>query len=223
MKMPMLASPTRPEIDHRTIKLIVGVIALFLASLTSFFAQNSITSISAAYYEGGWSQNIFVGFLFAIAAFLLAYNGLSMREMVLSKIAACAALGVAMFPCKCEVHEEIIPNVHGVSAAVMFVILAFFCYVFFKRARGKGYAQARMRAYIYAVCGVTIVVAILTLAFDHFSNGLISARIVRLTFYGERASLIAFGISWLTASRILPVISSEAERFSPFSDRNPPS
>src|SRR5258706_598202 len=109
----MFASPKRPEIDHRTIKLIVGLIALTLANLTSFFAQSSITSISASYYEGGWSLNIFVGFLFAISAFLLAYNGQSTSEMVLSKVAGFAALGVAMFPCKCGDHPEIIPDVHG--------------------------------------------------------------------------------------------------------------
>lgn len=214
-----MLSPKRPEIDHRTIKLVVGLIALSLANLTSFFAQSSITSISASYYEGGWSLIIFVGFLFAISAFLLAYNGQSTLEMVLSKLAALAALGVAMFPCKCGDHAEIIPYVHGVSAATMFLILAFFCYVFFGRALNKGQPRAKVRAYIYAVCGVTIVAAILTLAFDYFSNGLISSRIARLTFYGERAGLIAFGVSWLTASRTLPVITSKAERFSPFSNR----
>src|SRR4029453_11107877 len=70
----MFSAPKQQEINHITIKLVVGIIALSLASLTSFFANSSITSISASYYEGGWSQSIFVGFLFAIAAFLLAYN-----------------------------------------------------------------------------------------------------------------------------------------------------
>ena len=115
----MLPTPKRQEIDHRTIKLVVGVIATSLAGLTSLFAQSRIASISASYYEGGWSQSIFIGFLFAIAAFLLAYNGQSRGEMVLSKVASVAALGVALFPCKCEVHTELVPYVHGVSAAVM--------------------------------------------------------------------------------------------------------
>jgi hypothetical protein len=215
----MFSSPKRLEIDHRTIKLIIGLIALSLANLTSFFAQTPISSISASYYEGGWSQNIFVGFLFAISAFLLAYNGQATSEMVLSKLAACAALGVAMFPCKCGSHAEIIPNVHGISAATMFLILAFFCYIFFQRARDKGHSQAKLRAYIYAICGITIVASVLIIAIDNIFNGLISSKIVRLTFYGERTGLIAFGISWLTASRILPVITNKEERFSLFSDR----
>ena len=64
-----------PEIDHRTMKLIVGVVALSLASLTNFFASRPLASISESYYEIGLSHVIFIGFLCAIAAFLLAYNG----------------------------------------------------------------------------------------------------------------------------------------------------
>jgi hypothetical protein len=210
----------RQEIDHRTIKLLVGLFAIFLANLTSFFAKTVITSISASYYEGGWSQNIFVGFLFAISAFLLAYNGQFTREMLLSKIAAIAAFGIAMFPCKCGTHTEIIPYVHGTSAAIMFLILTCFCYIFFQRARNKGHAQANVRSYIYAICGITIVLSILIIAIDNFTGGIISAKVARLTFYGERAGLIAFGVSWLTASRVLPVITRSDERFSLFSDRN---
>src|SRR5205809_4155521 len=118
----------RQEIDHRTIKLIVGIVSLSLAGLTSAFATTAITSISASYYEGGRSQSIFVGFLFAIAAFLLAYNGFSRTDMVMSKLASAAALGVAMFPCQCDNHLEVVPYVHWISAATMFLILVYFCY-----------------------------------------------------------------------------------------------
>ena len=152
----MYPQPEQTEINHHTIRLIVGVIAISLAALTSYFSQEPLQSLSAAYYEDGWSRNIFVGFLFAISAFLLAYNGKSAHEMVLSKIAAFAAMGVAMFPCKCGSHTEIIPYVHGISAAVMFVILSIFCYIFFLNAKAKGNAQAMVRVYIYALCGITI-------------------------------------------------------------------
>lgn len=215
----MNLTPQREEIDHRTIKLLVGLIALSLANLTSFFAGSSITSISASYHEGGWSQSIFVGFLFAIAAFLLAYNGLSTREMVLSKVAAVAALGVALFPCRCGNHDEIVPYVHAVSAATMFLILAYFCYLFFQRAFEKGYTQAKARGVIYVICGIVMLASILVLAIDAFSGGSLSAKVARLTFYGERAALMAFGISWLTASRVLPILTREDERFSPLSNR----
>ena len=211
----LLPNPKKEEIDHRTLKLLVGLIALTLGNLTSFFAGSKITSISASYCEGGWSQSIFVGFLFAIAAFLLAYNGLSRSEMLMSKFAAVAALGVALFPTSCKGQPEIIPYVHFGSAAVMFLILAYFCYVFYKRARAKGYPEAKWRAFIYVLCGIVIIAAMLIMVFDKVSGGVLSSRIQRLVFYCERAGLVAFGISWLTASKVLPVLTRSDERFSP--------
>ncbi|MEX1167891.1 MAG: hypothetical protein WEK74_13685 [Hydrogenophaga sp.] len=217
----MFSSPEHREIDHRTLKLTVGVIAISLACLTSVFADSALASISESYHSGGWSQTIFIGFLFAISAFLLAYNGMSRSEMLLSKLAAIAGLGIALFPCRCGSHPELLPNVHAVSAATMFLILAYFCYGFFNRARQKGHPEARLRAAVYAVCGVAIVSSILVLAMDALFGGFIVATVPRLTFYGEATALIAFGISWLTASRTLPVLTREGERFSPMRQHNP--
>ncbi|SEM10045.1 hypothetical protein SAMN05518845_11666 [Variovorax sp. YR750] len=217
----MSTVPKRAEIDHRTTKLIVGVVALSLAGLTSAFAKDAIDSISASYYQGGWSQAVFIGFLFAIAAFLLSYNGLTPSEMVLSKVAAIAALGVALFPCECKPHAALVPYVHGLSASVMFLILTYFCYAFYGRARDKHYPQADVRAAIYAICGLTIALSIAVLALDHFLGGAFSRAVPRLVFYGEAVGLIAFGISWLTASRTLPLITRKEERFSPMKAVNP--
>jgi len=216
----MLSAPSTPEIDHRTLKLIVGVIALSLAGLTSALTGFSITSISAAYYKGGGSQIVLIGFLFAIAAFLLAYNGRSKREMVLSKIASAAALGVAIVPCHCPGHPESsvfareVPYVHGASAAVMFLILAFFCYEFYRRAQAKGYVHAERRARIYAVCGILIVVSILVMGIDTLTDEALSRRFDKLTFVGEGVALVAFGVSWLTASKIFPGLANKEERLS---------
>lgn len=210
-----MPNPKRQEIDHRTIKFIVGIVALSLATLTSAFAENAIASISASYYEGGWSQTIFIGFLFAIAAFLVAYNGQSRTEMVLSKVAAVAALGVALFPCECGGRAALVPYVHGASAAVMFFILAFFCYGFYRRARDKKYREADRRAIVYALCGSLIVAAIVVLGLDHLMNEALTQRIPRLVFYGEATGLVAFGISWLTASRTLPLLTNKEDRFRP--------
>lgn len=217
----MSLAPEHQEIDHRTIKLIVGLIALSLAGLTSVFADNELTSISAAYYVGGWSESIFIGFLFAIAAFLLAYNGLTSAEMILSKVAAAAALGIALFPCECNSYPALVPYVHGASAAVMFLILTYFCYAFFKRAQAKHYPQAHIRATIYIICGISILVSIVVLAIDNLSGHVLRDRIPRLVFYGEAVGLVAFGISWLTASRTLPLLTSPDERFSPLRTHNP--
>ena len=218
----MIPTPTRQEIDHRTIKLIVGIIAISLPFLTALLAANRITSISDSYYEVGWSHSFFTGFLFAIAAFMCAYNGVSRVEMVLSKIASLAGLGIALFPCRCGDHPELIPGVHAASAAVMFLILAYFCDAFLRRARQKGHVQATIRVVIYAACGIAILAAIGALALDHVLHDALSKGVDRFTFYGEATGLIAFGISWLTASRVLPGLTRPDERFSPLRQVNPP-
>ena len=210
----MFSKPNRSEIDDHTMKLIIGIIALSLASLTSFLSGGDIQSISASYYADGWARNVFVGFLFAISAFLLAYNGRSFIQMVCSKIAAISAIGVAMFPCNCGGYPEIIAGVHGGSAAVMFLILAFFCFIFFQRARTKVSPQAKARAAIYALCGIVMVLSIMTLLVDYLSGGAIRVKIDRLTFFGEAAGLISFGVAWLTASRTLPIVTGKGERIS---------
>lgn len=213
----MITQPKHYEIDHRTMKLLVGLIALFLAYFTAVFSQTPLQSISESYHQGGWPRDIFVGSLFAISAFLLAYNGETRREMLLSKIAAAAGMAIAMFPCECDGHDQIIPYVHGTAAATMFLILAAFCYIFLRRAWAKGHTYGKRRAYIYAICAAVILAAILIMVFDHLLARALSAKIGRLTFYCERAGLMAFGVSWLTASRIWPGLTTQEERFSPFS------
>ena len=216
----MLAKPEFPEIDQRTMKLIVGVIALTLPLVTNYFASvledSALTSISESYWVGGWAQSIFVGFLFAIASFLIAYNGESGPELVSSKVAACAALCVALFPCGCGGEAEIVPNVHYAAAGIMFAVLAYFCYVFLRRARAKGHREARFRAAIYAACGAGILLSSVALAYNGLTDDSLARRFATFVFWGETGALWSFGISWLTASHVLPVINSQAERFRPF-------
>jgi hypothetical protein len=216
----MFPEPKRLEIDHRTIKFLVGVIALSLATLASLLSgPPPIESVSASYHEGGLARDVFVGSLFAIAAFLAAYNGMSRRELMLSKVAAVAALLVAVFPCGCGIHVEAVRYVHAGSAAIMFVVLVLFCFTFRGRALAKGHPQANMRAVAYTLCGGAIALSIAVIALDYALGGKISSFVPRLTFYGENVALVAFGIAWLSASRVLPLISSEEERFSPFTSR----
>ena len=219
--MNYLTIPKRREIDYRTMRLIVGVVAMSLPILTSFFSSKPLSSISASYYQFGWSQSIFIGFLFIIAAFMFAYNGVSRRQMLLSKVDAIAALCIVLFPCGCNGHHELLPRVHALAGASMFLILTYFSYAFYKSAMRKGYANAKARATIYAACGLAMFLTILGLSIDSLIGGPLAERIPRLTFYAETICLIAFGVSWLTASRILPVLTRSDERFSPLRAVNP--
>ena len=182
--------------------------------MTAFFSAEPLQSISASYHEGGWPRDFLVGSLFAISSFLFAYNGEKPSEMVLSKVAAVSALGVALFPCDCDRGNEILPYVHYASAAAMFIVLACFCWIFYRRARAKGHREAAWRSYVYASCGVAIVAAVAVLALDFLTGEAIRAKCSRLVFYGEQTGLVAFGISWLVASRVLPIITAKGERVS---------
>lgn len=216
-----MQDPNRPEIDQQTLKLMVGVVATTLGTLTNAFSTRALDSISASYWEGGWAQTIFLGFLFAIAAFLVAYNGYSKGEMILAKVAALAAVCVALFPCNCVVSQDLkacarevgdVPLVHGGAAGVLFIILIAFCLIFYKRAGDKKqrlqYPEAQRRQWVYLACAVVIAVASLAMGLNY----LLALEIRRLVWYGETAGLIAFGISWLTASRYLPYLANPAER-----------
>ncbi len=203
----------RNEINHHTIKFLVGFIAISLAGFSGYLTGNSIESISASYHEGFWARDIFVGFLFAISALLFSYNGYSDTDMKLSKLAAVAAIGVALFPCKCDVHTEILPGVHAVSAATMFLVLAYFCKTFLGRASQKKHKEAAIRIRIYKICMFGIIASIGILMIDHFTKGMISSWCNRITFYGESAALGFFGVAWLVASRVLPFVTNKKERF----------
>ncbi len=211
------AGEKRHQIDHRTIKLIVGVIAVGIGPLTNFLAKHSaspvdITSISASYYVAGPAQTIFLGFLFAIAALLAAYNGFSTAEMISSKVAAVAALGVALFPCGCDGRPVRVPHAHEFFATIVFLILAYLALGFYRRARAKNDAKANARAIIYAICIVAIIGAIIVLALNGGLANTETKTESRVTFYGELVALVAFGISWLTASHFIPVLTTEGDR-----------
>ena len=213
--MALIGPPRRPEIDNYTIKFLIGAIALSLPTIEFALTGGSITSISASFWfePGVWPRSVLVGFLFAIAAFLLAYNGRSETEMWLAKAASLAAAGIALFPCGCgDPKREIIPHVHVLSAGVMFAVLAAFCWIFLSRAWAKGHPQAKARATIYALCGIGMLgaIALLITSSNRDSEALV--------FWGETLGLVSFGISWLTASRVIPVITRPSEREKLFVD-----
>jgi hypothetical protein len=212
----MLSNPERQEIDGHTGKLIVGIIAILLASVTNFLAGGDLDSISESYHRGGLARDVFVGALLAISAFLASYNGYTSKEMKLAKIAAVAAIGIALFPCLCPGYFDPRSSwIHGFSAAAMFLILAFFCRTFYLRAKDKGHTEAMRRCYIYAVCGFAIVGSILVLVIDWLLDGAIVGVVTNLLFIGETVGLVAFGVAWLTASRALPFITNADERILP--------
>lgn len=217
----MIAKPQNIEINHHATKLIIGFVAILLAGTANQLSGlPPIDSVSESYYRGDWARNFFVGLLFVIFALLITYNGRTWLEWCLSKIAAFACLGVALFPCACGIPSSVISVIHAISAGLMFTILAIFCYLFILRAKTKGYPQAKRRIAIYTICCVAIIFSIVVILIDFATSGELQPYISRLVYKFEALGLIAFGIAWLTASRMIPLITHKDERISisPFAD-----
>lgn len=206
----MTAKSTQQQVSClHTTRLFIGLVAISLPFLANFLSgEPRIPSISASYYAGDWPRNIFVGFLIAISALFLVYHGRNRHEYHLSNIAAVAAFTIATFP----EHQRHLEWVHSLASVVMFVTLALFCYQFYKSARSKTYPEAKIRAFIYAACGIIIIASIALVALRSPLKDSFLSEIDRLIFYCETAGLLAFGIAWLVASRIIPVITHHQER-----------
>lgn len=208
-----MTGPKSAEIDHRTLRLMIGLIGLLLAAATSLLSEGTILSISQSHCYGGWARDFFVGALFAVAAFMAAYNGFSKKEMWVAKVTAVAAVGVAWFPTKCPTQPEIIPGAHVISAVIMFLMLATFCRIFYVRSSGKTPPSAQRRAKLYATCGIAIVASMGLVAVDHFLGSPFKKVFPRLEFYCEEVALVAFGLAWLASSHILPWFTAPEEKW----------
>jgi len=203
----------RLEIDHRALKIMIAVVAFTLANITSVLANDSIRSISEAYKYGGWARDVLVGAMFAVAAFMFAYNGYRPLERVLTKATAVAALGVALFPGEVEPEGSLTQTVHTVASLIMFSTLAGLCGVFYQRAKRKNLMRANRRALLYAICGWVMLASMLVVVVDHFLGEPLLTRFPRLVFHCERVALLAFGTAWLAAGHIVPWFTDAEERW----------
>lgn len=232
--------------DYRTLRLLVGIVAFALPIVVWVAARSvvpPIDSISASYWVDD-ARDLFVGALFIIATLMAAYNGHDpggdevknngsatshplmkwLSEKWAAKVAALMAVGVALFPTRCEgCDRDTDMVIHYVSAIVLFSIITYFCLGSFrKRALQKAAEaekaaessageekkkqeeiayKARRRAPIYGICGWTIIVSLVLAGTSFFET------IGKYTgwwnlFLGELFALWAFGVSWFTASKV---------------------
>jgi len=135
--------------DYRTLRLIVGAIALAFPFVVVAIVGDITSSISASYHTT--AGNVFVGFLFIIGALLVGYNGyfqrarkgeaksfwkwlLQFQEDVLSTIGGLAAFFTALFPTTCDRCDPTwVGTVHYGGAIVLVSVVVYFCQVAFLR------------------------------------------------------------------------------------------
>ncbi len=211
-----MASPA--ALSYYTLRKAVGVIALTLPFalpagriLLELFAPGYILvrpllqhSISDYYYTP--VRDVLVGSLCAIATILICTRGYSRTDEIAGYIAGVAALGVGLFPSVNPDHAQLtqleveIGFAHSGFAALMFLTLAYFCLVLFRRTSPgrKITRRKQLRNRIYGVCGVVILVcnalmaSLVIPAIDHV------LRPYDPLLLFETLSLVAFGVAWLT-------------------------
>jgi len=187
----------------------MGIIALSLPFVTSLIASSQLSSISASYYTE--ARNAFVGQLFVVGAFFLAYNGHTRRQGIFARLAALTAILVATCPTACDgcVSSSLV-YVHYASAVSLFSILAYFCLGPFRIKKEDDSVKRQRRRVIYLICGLTMVASMVLGGILQLSLSEASIAHYRVTYWVETVSLLAFGVAWITAGKYLkPLVDQE--------------
>lgn len=188
--------------DYRALRLLIGALAFLLPFVVGGLADRPLTSISASYHTG--ARDTFVGWMFVIGAFLLAYNGHSRPEWRAAKAAALAAVCVALFPTACDTCEVgWVSWVHFIAAATLFSILAYFCLgPFRKDTKGQPGKRGR-RARIYFACGWTIIACMAGAALLKLVLPGDVAASLPVLYWAEAIALLAFGVAWVVSGKVI--------------------
>jgi drug/metabolite transporter (DMT)-like permease len=162
-----------------------------------------LSSISSSYYTG--MRDVLVGSLCAIGVFLVLYRYQGFDDR-LSTLAGVLAVVVALFPTTPDgkkmnltTGSTVVGRIHAISAAALFLLLAYFCLFLFTRSDQSKPAltpRKRTRNGIYYVCGAVILAAV-GLAAVSMALPMSFYRTVKPMFWCETAAVLAFGTAWL--------------------------
>jgi hypothetical protein len=200
---------SRPDDDatnaHRQLIGYIGLLLpLILVGLViirdGLTLWRGLESVSAYYYTGAVAA--FVGMLVALALYLFPYKGYrnpyNWADQAAAKIAAAAAVVVALYPTKAPDAVLALTwwrpwmgKLHYVAAIVLFAMFAVFALWLFRlTAPGEqATADKRLRNHLYLGCGVAIVACIAWAGFNALND--------RPIFWPEAVALVAFALSWL--------------------------
>ena len=161
-------------------------------------------SISDYYYTS--MRDYYVGSLCAIAAFLACSRGYELVDEIAGYLAGALTLGVALFPpvnprsAMYTRFQVEIGFIHTGFAALMFLVLAYFCIFLFRRSSPETplTRRKRHRNRIYGVCGATMILCIIAMVTLTLKAVAQARHPSHLLFWFESLALAAFGIAWLT-------------------------
>jgi hypothetical protein len=243
-----MTHPTTPPADPEgqndlvlsflAVRRALGMLGFFLPTslILLVLLTDEVMRPSISEFYHSTAGDLFVGTLCAIAVFLWSYVGYPPQvpgewpsDRLVSRVAAVAALGVALFPTadkalaglpqatagactlmQCLIGDDMARRVHYGSAAVFFLCLALFCLVLFRRTGGRVASRGkRGRNRIYAGCGWTILACIALLAAYGLGYrmqddaGRAAYDATRAVFILESVAVFAFALSWLVKGETL--------------------
>ena len=217
---PPPGGPPTPEtpyvLSYFALRKTVGWIAIALPFVVVTFIwftdrcfQNSI---SAYYYTS--LRDVFVGALCSIGIFLIACVGYK-DDRIPSMFAGALSFIVAFSPTSipkcdsgkysCQTTATALPFphsnvVHGIAASLLFLTLAYFCLVLFRRKDVVTTSRKLIRNKVYLVCGLIIVAALATFGLVEVLHAIGAIHTIRprnFLFYTETICLLAFGFAWI--------------------------
>ncbi len=201
------ADQKRLLVSHLTLRRAVGSLGILLPFILAIgcFACGTCTELqtSISAYYGTEMRNVLVGVLFTIGWFLFAYRGHDRHDNYAGNLACLFALGVALFPTTST--EPGIHVLHLTFAALLFLVLAYFSMVLFRKTKDPNTMtpQKKARNRIYFWCGVIMLGCIALIAtYSIFLQGSGLAAF-KPVFWLEAAALMAFGVSWFVKGETL--------------------
>lgn len=169
-------------------------------------------SISHYFHTG--MRDVFVGILFAIGVFLFFYKGYPRdsaendykpSDNFAGNLACFFAFGVALFPTSLDPGSgDWVSRVHSLSAAGMFLTLAYFSFFLFTKTDDpypKKPKLARNRS--YRILGVVMLICVAGIAVYGTLPGDNSMARFQPVFWLESLALWAFGWSWFIKGETL--------------------
>jgi hypothetical protein len=193
-------------ISYLTLRKLLGGLGILLPVIMvvgAAFAEGVDAfqpSISQYYHTP--MRDAFVCILTSFGMFLFTYKGHDAKDDWVSNLAGAAALCVAFFPTSMGDCKEIKCNIHFISAALFFLLLAYMSYFLFTKSDKKEAErppEKRICNRIYRICGITMAGCIVLLAIYFF---FLETQLPKTTaFWLETIALWAFGVSWLTKGK----------------------
>ena len=197
--------PGREFISYLTLRRVVGMLGVLLPVVVAGgcivlgACSGILESISA--YQGTIMRNVFAGTLFTVGWFLFSYKGYEPKDDIAGDLGGLFALGVALFPTTSDLGA--IRLLHNLSAALLFLVLAYFSLGLFTKDGGSPTPEKKKRNTLYRACGVIMLlcIALTALYYVFLTESGIAAY--HPVFWLETFALSAFGVSWLTKGKTL--------------------